>query len=33
MKNILITTDFSDNAWNAIFTALKIYAEVECHFY
>jgi len=33
MKNLLITTDFSDNAWNAIFTALKIYAEVECHFY
>ncbi|WP_076550562.1 universal stress protein [Maribacter ulvicola] len=33
MKKILITTDFSDNAWNAIFTALKIYAEVDCHFY
>ncbi|TDT40486.1 nucleotide-binding universal stress UspA family protein [Maribacter spongiicola] len=33
MKKILITTDFSDNAWNAIFTALKIYSEVDCHFY
>lgn len=33
MKKILITTDFSDNAWNAIFTALKIYTDVECHFY
>ncbi|MEP2237604.1 MAG: universal stress protein [Maribacter sp.] len=33
MKKILITTDFSNNAWNAIFTALKIYAEVDCHFY
>jgi len=33
MKKILITTDFSDNAWNAIFTALKVYTEVDCHFY
>ncbi|MDF4204337.1 universal stress protein [Maribacter sp. SA7] len=33
MKKILITTDFSNNAWNAIFTALKIYTEVDCHFY
>ncbi|WP_116769527.1 universal stress protein [Maribacter litoralis] len=33
MKKILITTDFSDNAWNAVFTALKIYAEINCHFY
>ena len=33
MKKILLPTDFSENAWNAIFTALKIYAEVECHFY
>ncbi|SHK38819.1 Nucleotide-binding universal stress protein, UspA family [Maribacter aquivivus] len=33
MKKILITTDFSENAWNAIFTALKIYAEVDCQFY
>ncbi len=33
MKRILIPTDFSDNAWNAIFTALKLYTDVTCHFY
>ena len=33
MKNILLPTDFSDNAWNAIFTALKMYAEIECNFF
>ncbi|MFD0797233.1 universal stress protein [Maribacter chungangensis] len=33
MKKILLPTDFSDNAWNAIFTALKLYAEVTCTFY
>ncbi len=33
MKKIVLTTDFSENAWNAIFTALKIYADVDCHFY
>jgi nucleotide-binding universal stress UspA family protein len=32
MKNILIPTDFSDNAWNAIFFALKLYWDVECTF-
>ncbi|SHF30757.1 Nucleotide-binding universal stress protein, UspA family [Arenibacter palladensis] len=32
MKNILLPTDFSDNAWNAIFTALKLYADVQCKF-
>tara|TARA_R110000822_G_scaffold73684_4_gene177099 strand:+ start:1391 stop:2242 length:852 start_codon:yes stop_codon:yes gene_type:complete len=32
MKNILLPTDFSDNAWNAIFTALKLYADVKCTF-
>ena len=32
MKNILLPTDFSDNAWNAIFTALKLYANVQCKF-
>ena len=32
MKNILIPTDFSDNAWNAIFTALKLYKDVKCKF-
>ena len=33
MKNIVLPTDFSDNAWNAIFTALKLYVDVECQFY
>ncbi|WP_149276248.1 universal stress protein [Pareuzebyella sediminis] len=33
MKKILLPTDFSDNAWNAIFTALKLYADVKCQFY
>ncbi len=33
MKNIVLPTDFSDNAWNAIFTAVKLYAELECKFY
>ena len=33
MKNIVLPTDFSDNAWNAIFTILKMYDEVICHFY
>lgn len=33
MKHILLPTDFSDNAWNAIFYALKIYKDVPCHFY
>lgn len=33
MKKIILPTDFSENAWNAIFTALKLYADVNCHFY
>lgn len=33
MKKVLLPTDFSDNAWNAIFTAVKLYTEVECRFY
>ena len=33
MKNIVLPTDFSDNSWNAIFTAIKLYADVECRFY
>jgi nucleotide-binding universal stress UspA family protein len=33
MKKILLPTDFSDNAWNAIFTAVKLYADVECQFF
>lgn len=33
MKKILVTTDFSENSWNSIFTALKMYAQTRCHFY
>ncbi len=32
MHNILLPTDFSDDAWNAIFTALKIFSKEECRF-
>ena len=32
-KNILLPTDFSDNAWNAAVYALKLYADDECTFY
>lgn len=32
MKQILLLTDFSDNALNAIFTALKLHAANSCHF-
>ncbi|WP_296381523.1 universal stress protein [Winogradskyella sp.] len=32
-KNILLPTDFSDNAWCAAVYALKLYAEEECVFY
>jgi len=32
-RSILIPTDFSDNAWNAIVYALKLYANEVCTFY
>lgn len=32
-KNILLPTDFSDNAWSAAVYALKLYAEDVCTFY
>ncbi|SFC44984.1 hypothetical protein SAMN04487891_11187 [Flagellimonas taeanensis] len=32
MKNILLPTDFSNNVWNAIFMATKLYAPLECRF-
>ncbi|WP_452226757.1 universal stress protein [Lacinutrix cladophorae] len=32
-KNILIPTDFSDNAWSAIVYVLKLYAKESCTFY
>lgn len=33
MKNILIPTDFSENAWNAIEYALRFFARSNCNFY
>lgn len=33
MKSILLPTDFSKNAWNAIFMSVKLYADMECNFY
>src|SRR6056297_116412 len=33
MKNILIPTDFSDNAWNAISYALQFFKNEKCKFY
>jgi nucleotide-binding universal stress UspA family protein len=32
-KNILLPTDFSDNAWSAAIYTLKLYAEDVCTFY
>ncbi|MGY8916036.1 MAG: universal stress protein [Flavobacteriales bacterium] len=32
MKKILIPTDFSENAWNALTFALALYAKEKCHF-
>lgn len=31
--NILLPTDFSDNAWNTIVYALKLYKDQPCHFF
>ncbi len=33
MKNILCPIDFSENAWNAVFTGTKLFAQQECRFY
>ncbi|MGI9547386.1 MAG: universal stress protein [Flavobacteriaceae bacterium] len=33
MKKVLVLTDFSDNAWNALFTALKIYETTDVLYY
>ncbi|MGF1557836.1 MAG: universal stress protein [Flavobacteriaceae bacterium] len=33
MKRILLPTDFSDNAYNAVRYALKLFKEQECTFY
>lgn len=32
MKTVLLPTDFSKNAWNAIFTALKLFHNIQCKF-
>lgn len=32
-RNILVPTDFSDNAWSAAQYALKLYTDEECTFY
>ena len=33
MKNILVPTDFSDNAWDALTYAIRIYDDIPCCFY
>ncbi|WP_281541241.1 universal stress protein [Maribacter aestuarii] len=33
MKNILIPTDFSENAWNAITYGISFYEKTQCIFY
>jgi len=33
MKNILVPTDFSENAWNAIVYALSFFEKTACTFY
>lgn len=33
MRNILLPTDFSENAWNAVSYALQLFKDVKCTFY
>ena len=33
MKNVLILTDFSENAWNALKYAQQIFTPIKCNFY
>jgi len=33
MKKILIPTDFSDNAWDALIYAIRLYDDIPCRFY
>jgi len=33
MKNILIPTDFSDNAWDALIYAIRLYDDISAQFY
>lgn len=32
MKTILLPIDFSNNSWNAVFTAIKLFHKVHCRF-
>ena len=33
MKKILVPTDFSDNAWDALMYAIRLYDDIPTHFY
>ena len=33
MKKVLIPTDFSDNAWDALTYAIRLYDDIPCQFY
>jgi nucleotide-binding universal stress UspA family protein len=33
MKNILVPTDFSDNAWDALTYAIRMYDDIPCCYY
>lgn len=33
MKKILVPTDFSENAWDALMYATKLYSDINCTFY
>ncbi|QWX83979.1 universal stress protein [Cellulophaga sp. HaHaR_3_176] len=33
MKNVLIPTDFSENAWNAVKYAIELFKDEQCNFY
>ncbi|MDJ0645831.1 MAG: universal stress protein [Flavobacteriaceae bacterium] len=33
MKKVLIPTDFSDNAWDALTYAIRLYDDIPCSFY
>ena len=33
MKKVLVPTDFSDNAWDALMYAIRLYDDIPCHFY
>ncbi len=33
MKKVLVPTDFSDNAWDALTYAIRLYDDIPCRFY